>query len=171
MAPCHRAFLFFSLMVTASLTISSSLSPNLCVFIGYQALQHPTMEIIWSLFFWIWWTYQLDAGSCWTAWAMAYLATWIGYDSLRLGNFSHDVDPSFHLQQMSQPAFDFLRVSHLSMSIFWSSTVRAEPLFLWLMNDSNNRYSFLSTSHWACIEYVLMFAASSVISSPGNTTS
>ena len=40
------------------------------------------------------------------------LATWIGCDSLRLDNFSHDVVLYFHLQHMSQPAVDFQRISH-----------------------------------------------------------
>ena len=81
--------------------------------------------------------------------AMAYLATWIGWNSLRLDNFSHNVDPSFHLQQMYQPAVDFLRVSHPLMTTFWSLSLKAEPFFLWSMNVSNNRYSFLWTSYWA----------------------
>ena len=50
--------------------------------------------------------------------------TWIGCNSLKLDNFFHDVDPSFHLQQISQPAVDFLRDLLLLTTIFWSSTLR-----------------------------------------------
>ena len=53
----------------------------------------------------------------------------IGCDPLRFDNFSHNVDLSFHLQQLSQPAVDFLRVSHYLTTTFWSSTLRAEPFF------------------------------------------
>ena len=61
--------------------------------------------------------------------AMAYLTTWIECDSLKFDNLSQDVDPSFHSQQMSQPAVDFLRVSRPLTIIFWFSTLRAEPFF------------------------------------------
>ena len=70
------------------------------------------MELIWSLFFRTWWTNQLNAGSCWMPLAMAYSTTCIECDSWRFDNFSHDLDSSFYLQQTSQPAIDFLRVSH-----------------------------------------------------------
>ena len=146
MASRQRVFPFFLSMVYASLTVLGSLRPNLCILLRYRALHLLTMEIIWTLFFGTWWTYQLNGGSYSMPCAMEYSATWIGCNSLRLGNFSHDVDSSFHLQQMSQPYVDFLRVSHPLMTTFWSSALRAEPFFLWSMNAFNNRYLFTSTS-------------------------
>ena len=99
------------------------------------------------------------------------MVTWIGCNSRRLDNFSHHVDPSFHLQQMSQPAVDFLRVSHPLMTAFWSSTMRAEPFFLWSINISNKRYSFPLTSHRAYVDSAMILVANSVISPNGNFTS
>ena len=82
-------------------------------------------------------------------------------NSLILDNFSHNVDSFCHLQHVTQPAVDFLRVSGPLTTTFWSSTLRADP---WLMNIYNKRYSFLSTSHWSYIDSEMMLAANSVIS-------
>ena len=49
---------------------------------------------------------------------MAYLATFIGCNSLRLDSFSHDMEQSFHLQLMSQPDVDFLISLSLFLSLF-----------------------------------------------------
>ena len=98
---------FFSSLAQASLTILGSSSSTLWALFRHQALCHLTMDIILSLFFRKWWTHQLNAGSCWMPWAMEYSATWIGCNSLRLDIISHNVDLSFHLHQMSQPAVDF----------------------------------------------------------------
>ena len=83
---------------------------------------------------------------------------------LRLYNFSHDMKPSFHLQQMSQPVIDFLLGILPLIMNFLSSTPRAESSFLWSTNDFNKRYSLPLTSHWACIDSAMMLAANSVIS-------
>ena len=117
MASHQMVFPFFLSMTYASFTILGSSIPNSWVLSSYWVLCFLTMEIIPSLFFRTWWTHQLNVGSYSIPWATAYLATWIGYDSLRSESFSHNVDPSFHLQQMSQPAADFLRVSHPFMTI------------------------------------------------------
>ena len=107
----------------------STISSNIWVLLRYQALCHVTLEIMLSFFFKTWWTYQLHAGSCWMPYAMAYLATWIGYNSLKLNNFSQNVDPSFNSQCTFQPAVDSLRVSCPLTTIFWSSSPRAEQSF------------------------------------------
>ena len=51
--------------------------------------------------------HQLKTGLCSMPWAMTYY--WV--QILKMDSFSHDVEPSFHLQQMSQPAIDFPMVS------------------------------------------------------------
>ena len=99
---------------------------------------------------------------------MAYSATWIGWESLRLDNFSHNVDLSFPLQYMSQPAVDFLRVSFPLTTIFWSSTQRAEPFFLWLMNSS---YSGVTTCSLPKMGNILAFCNSSSYGSYCNESS
>ena len=164
MASCERVFPLFSLMATAFLTILGSSSPNLWVLLRYQTLCHFTLEIMLSFFFKTWWTHQLSAGSNWKSFTMAYLATWIGCDSLRLDNFSHNAEPSFHWQHLSQPAVDFLMVSFSLTIIFWSFTLRAEPFFLWSRKVSSRRNSFPLTSHGAYIDSSIMLAANSVIS-------
>ena len=80
---------------------------------------------------------------------MAYLATWIGCKSARLDYISLNMQPPFHLQQMSQPAVNFMWAYCPLRMIFWSCSLRAEPFFLWSTNTSNKRYSFPLTSHWA----------------------
>ena len=45
-----------------------------------------------------------------------YSATWIRCNSLTFNNFSHNAQPSIHLQKMSQQTVDFLRVSLLSIT-------------------------------------------------------
>ena len=77
-------------------------------------------------------------------------------------NFSHDVELSFHLQQMFQPAVVLLRVSHPLTIIIWSSMLRAEASFLWSMTVSNKRYTYSSTSHWEYIDSAMILAANVV---------
>ena len=129
MASCQREFLFFSLTEPAFLTIFCSLSPSLWNLLRYQALHCFIMDTILFLFFKTWWTHQLNSGSFWRPWSMAYLATWIGCNSLQFDNLSHNFEPSFHLQQMSQPTVDFLKVSLPSTTSFQCSTLRAETFF------------------------------------------
>ena len=94
---------------------------------------------------------------------MAYLSTWIRCDSLRLDKLSHDMKPSFHLQQMSEPAVDFLMVSLLLTATLWSSMLRSKSFFLWSTNVSNKSYLLPLLSHWAYIDSAIKLAANSVI--------
>ena len=171
MASCQGVLLFDSSMASASLIILSSLSPNLWVLSRYQALHNLTMEITLSLFFRTWWTSQLNAGSCWMSCTVSYLAIWIGCNSFRLDNFSHDAEHFFYFQQMSQPAVDFLRVFCSLTTIFRSFAMRAEPFFLWSINSFSKWYSLQLTSHWAFIDSAKKLDARSVISPPRNSTS
>ena len=58
---------------------------------------------------------------------------WLIMNTLGLNNFTHDVEPSFHSQQMPQPVVDFLRLSLPLTTTFSSSTLRAESFFLRLI--------------------------------------
>ena len=167
---CDLHIHHISLMVIAFSTILGSSSSKWWVLLKYWTLCHFTTEINLSYFFKTWWTHQLNL-VCVECPGYGILVTWIWCDSLRLDNFSPNVEPSFHLQQIFQPAVDFLRAYHTLTSIIWFSILRAELFFLWLMNTSNEKYSFLSTSQWAYIDSAMMFAANSVISPPGNSTS
>ena len=101
------------------------LSTNVWVLLRYRALSHFTMEIILS-FLQDMMNPPVKCWLCWMPCAMAYSTTWI---SLRLNTFSHDVESSFPLQQISKPTVDILKTSHSLTTIFWSSTQRAKPFF------------------------------------------
>ena len=137
---CQRVLPLFLLMTIASLTILGSSSPNLWVLLRYQALHLFTVKIFLSLFFKTQGTHQLKAGSWFMQWATAFSSMCIRCNSLRLGYFSHNVDPSFHLQLCPNQSF-----SQPLITSFLSSQLIAKPFFLWLMYACIKRYSFPSS--------------------------
>ena len=138
-------------MAIASLIILDSSIWSLWVQFTYQALHLFMRETILFLFLRSWWAHQLNEGSCLMPSATTHSSIWTTYKSLRLNNFYEEVEPYFHLSQMSYSGVNFLVVYSPLTITLWSFNTQ------YLIS-----FSVVDKLHLAYIDSAIIFAVNSV---------
>ena len=92
------------------------------------------------------------------------------WDSFNPDSFSHEVEPSFHWQQICQSTV-LLWVTGLPCNVIcWSDREMALLSFQESTSSSRSKYSFPSEWHWAYIDSAMTFAVNYVTLPPANST-
>ena len=99
-ASAHKVLPFLASNARASSTVLGSSIPNLRLLFRYLVCHLLMLAIILSLFLSTCLTHQLKAGSWSIPCATANSAVCTGWDSFNPDSFSHEVEPSFHWQQL-----------------------------------------------------------------------
>ena len=107
-------------------------------------------------------THQLKTGLWLIPCTTANSTVCTGWDTFNLDNFFYEVEPSFHCQQICQPAV-VLHVTGLPCILVFYSVREIALLSLWLSTSmSLSKYLFLSELHWMYIDSEKILAISSV---------
>ena len=120
MASAHRVLPFLASRVRAYSTVLGSSIPNSWLLFRYLVCHFLMLVIIVSLFFSTYLTQQLKAGSSSIPYTAANSAVCTGWNSVNSDNFSHEVELSFHWQQICQLAVVFW-VTGLPCTVICSS--------------------------------------------------